>query len=362
MVTVDLFAGPGGWDRAAESLGLRPIGIEKDEWACSTRAAAGLLTIRADVTQLEPRSFAPVEGLIASPPCPDFSVAGRRAGIEGETGRLMFEVPRWAVALRPKWIACEQVPPALPWWESFARDLRHIGYKTWTGILCAADYGTPQTRTRAFLLARLDRQPLPPGPSHAKHPQPDLFGNVPERWVSMADVLGWDSDVIVEGVQFGERRKRRGTEPFFTVQAAPGRSAGRWRVMLDRRQTGAPVVDVSENPCPTITATMFGKGVAKVWAEVTVNGRSGRRRARSSEPSPTVTSRAQWDAGWTEEGEGLTSFSQKAIRVTLPELGLLQDFPRDYPWQGNKSQQSQQVGNCVPIRLAKAVLASVVGD
>lgn len=342
MTVVDLFAGPGGWDKGAESLGLRPIGIELDEWACRTRAAAGLLTIRADVTTLDPLSFAPVEGLIASPPCPDFSVAGKGAGIDGETGRLMFEVPRWAVALRPRWIACEQVPPALEWWESFARDLQHLGYKTWTGVLCAADYGTPQTRTRAFLLARLDRQPFPPEPTHAKHPQPDLFGNVPERWVSMADALGWTCAPTWEQVRAydGEVRRFDAAKPAPTVAGARKPAwlpfARGQRVMLDRRQTGAPVVDVSENPCPTITATMFGKGVAKVWAE---------RPATTVQATPRVAPPGHHDRQWKD-----------AITVTIPELGLLQDFPRDYPWQGNKSQQSQQIGNAVPVRLARAVL------
>lgn len=49
--TVDLFAGPGGWDEAAATLGLRPLGIELDAAACATRAAAGHLTVRADVSE-----------------------------------------------------------------------------------------------------------------------------------------------------------------------------------------------------------------------------------------------------------------------------------------------------------------------
>src|SRR6185503_243512 len=111
---LDLFAGPGGWDCAASDLGMNVLGIEKDDAACATRMAAALKTFQGDVAALDPMEFAPVEGLIASPPCQDFSVAGKGAGRSGERGRLIDEVPRWVAALEPNWIACEQVPPCEP--------------------------------------------------------------------------------------------------------------------------------------------------------------------------------------------------------------------------------------------------------
>ena len=85
---VDLFAGPGGWDFAAAELGMRPVGIEWDESACLTRRAAGHRTIRTDVKHYPTAPFIGAEGVIASPPCPDFSTAGKRAGITGKSGRL----------------------------------------------------------------------------------------------------------------------------------------------------------------------------------------------------------------------------------------------------------------------------------
>ena len=68
MNALDLFAGPGGWDVGAQSLGLDPLGIEWDDAACQTRAAAGLRTHQGDVAALDPRDFAPCDLLIASPP------------------------------------------------------------------------------------------------------------------------------------------------------------------------------------------------------------------------------------------------------------------------------------------------------
>lgn len=218
--TVDLFAGPGGWDVGAGALGLRPIGLEWDKDACATRAAAGHLTIRTDVSKYPTEPFVgKVRGLIASPPCQTYSRAGKGAGRDampdlltgiGRVARgeqpadtcpddldprsmLALEPMRWMRDLRPEWLACEQVPDALPLWRETARHLREMGYSTWAGTLNAADYGVPQSRTRAILLASRVRTAVPPAPTHADLVLgDDLFGGsrlLP--WVSMAEGLGW---------------------------------------------------------------------------------------------------------------------------------------------------------------------------
>lgn len=45
------------------------------------------------------------------------------------------------------------------------------------------------------------------------------------------------------------------------------------------------------------------------------------------------------------------------IKITAQEAGVLQTFPADHPWQGNKGQQFSQIGNAVPPRLAANLLA-----
>lgn len=197
-IVVDLFAGSGGWDQGLRLAGHTgtSIGLERDHAACRTAVAAGHLRIRCDVATYPPAAFGQVDGLTASPPCQSFSRTRHGAGFDDPRGLLSHEPLRWAAALRPRWIALEQVPAVLPHWHHVARRLRALGYTTWTGLLNAADYGAPQVRRRACLLARRDGRTVhAPVPTHAQHPTgPDLFGEELHPWPVMADALDWADD------------------------------------------------------------------------------------------------------------------------------------------------------------------------
>ena len=186
---LDLFAGPGGWDEGLRLLGRSDVvGVEMDRATCETREAAGHPTISCDVRTLDPADFYGYEGLIASPPCQSFSAAGLQRGLGDLRGQLVYEVIRFAETMRPQWIACEEVKEVLPIWRAFASKLRTLGYCTWSGLLNAADFGVPQSRTRAFLLA--SRRPFtPPAPTHSAEGGFSLFGALP-KWRTMADALG----------------------------------------------------------------------------------------------------------------------------------------------------------------------------
>jgi DNA (cytosine-5)-methyltransferase 1 len=225
---IDLFAGAGGWDEGMRELGLSALGIDNDRWACATARAAGHERLEADIAALDPRAFAPVWGLIASPPCQAYSIAGRQLGREdkprviacaheiaaGHDTRaehlascrdprslLTVEPLRWALALRPRWVAMEQVPPVLELWSLFCGLLAAHGYEATAGVLSAERYGVPQTRKRAFLIASLDGPAELPEPTHRSY-NPRRPDRVPEEerellpWVSMADALGWERDAV----------------------------------------------------------------------------------------------------------------------------------------------------------------------
>ncbi|WP_420038015.1 DNA cytosine methyltransferase [Streptomyces sp. cg28] len=404
-MVLDLFAGPGGWSHALTILGARDVGLEWDEWACKTRAAAGQLTIRTDVAMYPVRPFlGKTTGLIASPPCQAWSMAGKRRGLLDQplvhqavadlaTGRdtraklltsclderslLAAEPMRYLHALKqhgqPEWIAMEEVPDVLPLWRQYAAILRSWGFSVWTGILNAADYGVPQTRRRAILLASRTRTAEPPPPTHAKTAEPEsLFGPGRAQWVSMAQALGWGAtDRPVPTVCAGGG-PGGGPEPFPSGSRktlSDARDRGTWKpqnaVLLPSRREArgrttphrAREDRSADPPAPTLT------GQARQWAwSLRSNNQSNATIRSIEEPAGTLFfgHRANECVWIAEPSPGNTTDQQPApesIRITAHEAGVLQTFPADFPWAGNKGQVFGQIGNAVPPWLAAHLLA-----
>jgi DNA (cytosine-5)-methyltransferase 1 len=360
---VDLFAGPGGWDVGAQELGIRTIGLEWDADACDTRRAADLPTVEGDVRKFGPANFPNVRGLIASPPCQTFSTAGKGSGraaldlvleqmravvlggdidysaFSDERTGLVLEPLRWALEGDYDWIAFEQVPAVLPVWEAAAIALRMQGYSADTGILRAEQYGVPQTRKRAFLVAhRHNWRVRLPAATHRPYKKgvAQTEGDPALRpWVSMADALGWPEGLV----GFPRLTDGRGDVVSIGGQDYRGR---------DFRRTAEPAFVLTEK--------------ARSWKRlVYVNGthvKAGRRPATT--PAPTVMFGASLNTvTWRDQDEAHAPLADHHRRVTVQEAAVLQSFPAWYPWQGSKTSQFLQVGNAVPPQLAGAVLQAV---
>jgi DNA (cytosine-5)-methyltransferase 1 len=335
---VDLFAGPGGWDVAARRLGIDALGFEYDDAACATREAAGHRTVQADIAKLDPRDYRATvvngvrrrRGGIASPPCQGFSMAGKgqaradserllkelesvrtltdleaviaaaREWMTHEGTALVLEPLRWALANTPSWLAWEQVPAVLPVWEACAVILRRLGYSVVTGYVHAEQYGVPQTRKRAVLLARAPWLVAELGPVEMPTPRysryntrnPDKLDRMP-RWVSVADVLAGMTHAYDA---FGDVANKHGA------------------------------VRDMDKPAPSLTSSADNGNFR--FVERAADDRPGRA---------------------------------DGARLTVAQMGALQTFPADYPWQGPKKKQFEQAGNAVPPLLAEALLGAAIG-
>lgn len=369
---VDLFAGPGGWSEALRRhwphLHELEVGFEWSAPACATRAAAGHLTIRADVAAvpLEPMRGR-VFGLIASPPCQTFSAAGGGAGrehldalIEHAHAGKLYEAPdprtglvleplRWIRELRPRWIALEQVPALLPVWHAYEHHLRGLGYSTWSGKLNAANYGVPQTRERAILIASLDHEVSRPEPTHEKNPD-GLFALAP--WVTMADALGWPE----EWATGQETIRGEGITRSWTIDMRLSSPDGN---LIPRR------VITSDEPSPTITSNTGSSwnlhpGDDAYRAQAEREERLGRPRPRPrlipgsheratvrsiDEPAPTVAfgrDSGQWrfeqdpDAELDHEDETDEETEAETHRATVPADRWIRGEARDPEWPASR--------------------------
>jgi DNA (cytosine-5)-methyltransferase 1 len=399
---IDLFAGPlpGGWDLGARALGLDPFGIEWDEAACATRAAAWLRTLSADVAALHPFDtllncfgvgVPRLHGLIASPPCQAWSMAGKGGGrrdkehvvrcagelaaghdtraehaeqCEDPRSILVVEPLRWALALEPEWLAFEQVPPVLELWSMFAQILALKGYSTWTGVLEAERYGVPQTRERAVLLARRHGAAHPPRPTHQRFVkgQPARGEHTMDGdrlpWVSTAEALPWLDAELAYHLARGEGiTERHGDRPGTPVlEPAPcistkARTAS-WRLANDQRVSGRPgTVGARDDDEPSLTVTTR----ADLWR---LHTNRDQRPDGSRQPASTLVFGHQLNSiGWTVNPD--TGAIERPIHID--EAAVLQSFPIDYPWQGSRTKQFEQVGNAVPPLLALHALSAVTG-
>jgi DNA (cytosine-5)-methyltransferase 1 len=206
-IAVDLFAGAGGASLGLkQALGRDPticVNHDPAAIACQKLNTPGAECYTSDVFEVDPiKAVAgrPVGILWMSPTCIHFSSAKGGAPLDVESARkirgLAWVGVRWAKAVRPRIIMCENVPGFLTWarlgkdgrvdksridkngygeyFKKWVRQLRGLGYSVEWRIISAADFGSPTIRRRVFIIARCDGLPLVwPTPTHGpgrEHP------------------------------------------------------------------------------------------------------------------------------------------------------------------------------------------------
>lgn len=250
-ILVDLFAGGGGVSTAMHSaLGISPhVACNHDRDAISMHTANHPQTQHylADVFELDPYAATqgrPVGLLHASPDCTHHSQAASGQPRDRKIRALSWVVLRWAGQVAPRVITLENVRQITQWgplvakrdaqtgrviktdgsiaargevvplrqqylvpdakragqtWRRFLHALQALGYRVAWKLLCAADYGTPTTRERLFLVARRDGLPVVwPEPTHFKQP-----ARGQQRWRSAAECIDWS----IPGNSIFDRKK-----------------------------------------------------------------------------------------------------------------------------------------------------------
>jgi len=377
MIALDLFAGT-GWGVACQRLGIEEMGVEIMPEAVATREANGMKTIYRDVWEgLEGHEIIPDHDLqIASPPCPTFSNAGNGAGRRampwileaiqtlafteparlrefGETHdpltALVLTPLAYAYQTLPTYLAWEQVPAVLPVWEACADVLRDMGYSVVTGNLQAEQYGVPQTRKRAVLIARRDGFPAHlPVPTHSRY-----YRNEPGRmdagvlpWVSMADALGWGRTTAPAPTYCNSGHGGAGIE----WGGNSIRKAMREQSLMGDRWKPKPDAEPGTNDAIRVTV----QDAAAVQSYPV-------RRGLTNRPAPTITGGgiaaggAEPVAKWHQRYTAAPDWVGSTDRLTPAECGTLQSYP-DFTWCGTKTKQYLQIGNAVPPLLAQAIL------
>lgn len=96
-------------------------------------------------------------GFIGGPPCPDFSIAGKQRGRDGDNGTLSLSYVNLIIAMRPDFFLFENVKGLWKtqkhrvFYEELKMMLHNAGYATTEKLVNALEYGVPQDRERIFL-------------------------------------------------------------------------------------------------------------------------------------------------------------------------------------------------------------------
>jgi len=163
---LSLFSGCGGLDlgvRIAVPDARTVCYVEREAFSVAVLAQAmgnGYLDeapVWSDVETFNGTSWrGKVDGIIASPPCQPFSVAGKRKGLDDERGNIVWHVLRIIDECQPEWAFFENV---MPWvteghFQSVRERLSDMGYECEIPIfLGAKDVGAPHQRRRVFIMA-----------------------------------------------------------------------------------------------------------------------------------------------------------------------------------------------------------------
>lgn len=121
-------------------------------------------------------------------PCQDFSLAGKRLGLEGHRGKLYQSMVETVKRLRPAIFVAENVKGLLSMdsgkaIETIISDFAKLGYSVITKLHHAADFGVPQNRERVIIVGTDTRKGLP----QFEFPRPTLKK---ENWVKLKHAIG----------------------------------------------------------------------------------------------------------------------------------------------------------------------------
>lgn len=166
---MSLCSGGAGADYGAQLAGLEHLaGVEYDQEIASVAWLNGFATIIADIRAVDYSDLTRPDWLHASTPCINASVANKNAGEADLDMELAQAVCRAIVALKPDYFSLENVRGYINFkaYQAIKECLLANDYKYIDGVLNAADYGTPQTRVRLFLVASRVSTPKLPLPTH----------------------------------------------------------------------------------------------------------------------------------------------------------------------------------------------------
>jgi DNA (cytosine-5)-methyltransferase 1 len=358
-ICISLFTGAFGLDLGMEAAGFHTVTVvEKDSDATKTillnRPNLKESAIPREIENVSSQTLleeggrflnlgralqvGEVDIVTGGPPCQPFSTAGKRASVLDPRGSLFMDFIRIVKEVQPRFFLMENVKGLLsaplrhrpinergknhPPLEAdeiagaalsvVLTEMKQIGYNVVYNLLEAADYGVPQNRERVLFIGSRDGESATfPIPKYCKDGK-----NLP-KWRTLQDALTDLVDPQPQFVTYSENRLK-----YLRLL----QSGQNWRHLPEELKQQA-------------MGGAYNSGGGKVGFY---------RRLSWDKPSPTIT----------------TSPHQKATDMCHPvelrplsvrESARIQTFPDNWIFYGSITSQYKQIGNAVPVLLAKEI-------
>lgn len=324
---IELFAGAGGLALGLEKAGFEEIGlVEFDAKACETLRInrPKWNVIEEDIVEVSKRDllkeFKLKEGeldlLSGGYPCQSFSYAGKKLGLDDVRGTMFYYYAEFLRQLKPKMFLAENVKGLTTHdkgrtIQTMIAVFEELGYSVEWKVLNAWDYGVAEKRQRVVIIGiRNDLK----GKVKFEYPKPHDYKPV------LRDALKDVPDS--PGAKYPESKKK-----VFDL-VPPG---GYWR-------------DLPDEVARDYMKSCYFMG----------GGRTGiARRISWDEPCLTLTCSPmmkQTDRCHPDESRPFTT----------REYARIQSFPDEWEFAGKVSDIYKQIGNAVPVNLAKCVGESIM--
>jgi DNA (cytosine-5)-methyltransferase 1 len=379
LTAIDLFAGAGGFSLAAHQQDFDILAaVELDDRAAETycfnlKGELGATTevFNQDINKVDVQALMKFQGikqgkldlLLGGPPCQGFSSHRiKNSGENDPRNQLLIRYFDFVAALMPRAFLVENVPGLLwkrheEYLHSFIELAHSHNYKIISGhpmIINARDYGVPQGRKRAFILAVredvcCDKLIWPPEPTHVKaneekpswntastvfeKPPQNILDELISEYTKSHNFTFKESKVFVESLQWGD--------------AIP--EGDKCNIRMQHTKT---ITDVFAS-----TKLNGSRGDSNRTLPCHSNGYKGHKdvygRIFFHTPSNTITtgcnnpSKGRFVHPWLHHG------------ITLRHAARLQTFPDTFQFIGNTSQQGNQIGNAVPFNLGFALIKTI---
>jgi len=270
MNELALFAGAGGGILGGHLLGWRTVcAVEWEQYPASVLCARqndGLLPpfpIWDDVQTFDGKPWRGIVDVVSGGfPCTDISIAGRGAGLDGESSSMWYHMARVVSEVRPRFVFVENSPMLIH--RGIGRvlgDLSSLGFDTRWTVMGANEVGAPHQRDRTWIVAHSRHGggggiwTTQKGPESSKEwsTHPNQIGRSSEQSETLAHTSSQDAQR--QRVSLGIRKERdtpSGTG-WWAVEPRVGRVADGVAARVDRLKA------IGNGQVPQVVAAVWRK-------------------------------------------------------------------------------------------------------